>query len=97
MRHDGPKRARSWKRRIQAKESLKCIGSPLLGEMDRIVGAMANLGPAISDRTAGNILRGHRIGPAPERSRKTTFYEKVVKVKADVAAILNFFLPISQI
>jgi len=31
MRHDGPKRARSWKRRIQAKESLKRIGSPLLG------------------------------------------------------------------
>jgi len=25
------------------------------------------------------------------------FYEKVVKVKADVAAILNFFLPIPQI
>ena len=31
MRHDGPKRARSRKRRTQAKESLKCIGSPLLG------------------------------------------------------------------
>jgi hypothetical protein len=25
---------------------------------------------------------------------KTHFYEKVVKVKADVAAILNFFLPL---
>jgi len=30
--------------------------------------------------------------PVPKR-----FYEKVVKVKADVAAILNFFLPIPQI
>jgi hypothetical protein len=27
----------------------------------------------------------------------TVFYEKVVKVKADVAAILKFFLPIPQI
>jgi hypothetical protein len=27
----------------------------------------------------------------------TGFYEKVVKVKADVAAILKFFLPIPQI
>jgi hypothetical protein len=29
--------------------------------------------------------------------RITRFYEKVVKVKADVAAILKFFLPIPQI
>jgi len=26
----------------------------------------------------------------------TGFYEKVVKVKADVAAILNFFLPLDR-
>src|SRR5262249_51984586 len=36
---------------------------------DRIVGALANLGHAISDRTVGNILRRHNIAPAPERSR----------------------------
>jgi hypothetical protein len=36
---------------------------------------------------------------APIRAlvRKPHFYEKVVKVKADVAAILKFFLPIPQI
>jgi hypothetical protein len=33
--------------------------------------------------------------PAPERH--TAPYEKVVKVKADVAAILKFFIPIPQI
>jgi putative transposase len=32
---------------------------------DRIVGALANLGHAISDRTVGNILRRHNIAPAP--------------------------------
>ena len=58
---------------------------------DRIVGALANLGFQVSDQTVGNILRRHNLAPAPERSRTTTFYEKVVKVKADVAAILNFF------
>jgi hypothetical protein len=34
---------------------------------------------------------------AGSSDRSKRFYEKVVKVKADVAAILNFFLPISQI
>jgi putative transposase len=42
---------------------------------DRIVGALANLGHAISDRTVGNILRRHNIAPAPERSRTTTWKE----------------------
>jgi hypothetical protein len=37
---------------------------------DRIVGALANLGHAISDRTVGNILRRHNIAPTPERSRR---------------------------
>jgi len=58
---------------------------------DRIVGALANLGYQISDQTVGNVLKRHGIAPAPKRSQTTTFYEKVVKVKADVAAILNFF------
>jgi hypothetical protein len=39
---------------------------------DRIVGALANLGHAISDRTVGNILRRQNIAPAPERSRPTS-------------------------
>ena len=42
---------------------------------DRIVGALANLGHAISDRTVGNILRRHNIAPAPERSRTTSWKE----------------------
>jgi hypothetical protein len=54
---------------------------------------LAHLGQAISDRTVGNILRRHNLAPAPEGSRTTSFYEKVVKVKADVAAIHKFFLP----
>ena len=42
---------------------------------DRIVGALANLGHAISDRTVGNILRRHNLAPAPERSRTTSWKE----------------------
>ena len=40
---------------------------------DRIVGALANLGHPVSDRTVGNILRRHGIGPVPERSKTTTW------------------------
>ena len=36
---------------------------------DRIVGALANLGHAVSDQTVGNILRRYGIQPAPERSQ----------------------------
>ena len=36
---------------------------------DRIVGALANLGHKLSDRTVGNILRRHRIPPAQKRTR----------------------------
>jgi hypothetical protein len=32
---------------------------------DRIAGALANLGPHISDQTVGHILRRHDIAPAP--------------------------------
>ena len=31
------------------------------------------------------------------RTHNTSFYEKVVKVKADVAAVLKVFLPMPQI
>jgi hypothetical protein len=43
---------------------------------DRIVGALANLGFHISDRTVGNILRRHNNAP-PERSRTTTWKEVI--------------------
>ena len=36
---------------------------------DRIVGALANLGHAVSDQTVGNILRRHGLAPAPKRSQ----------------------------
>ena len=40
---------------------------------DRIQGALANLGHAISDISVGNILKGHGIPPAPERQRQTSW------------------------
>jgi putative transposase len=57
---------------------------------DRIVGALANLGHAISDRTVGNILRRHNIAPAPERSRTTTWKE-FIRLHMDVLAGADFF------
>ena len=38
-----------------------------------------------------------RLAEASGDSQEVGFYEKVVKVKADVAAILKFFLPMPQI
>lgn len=52
---------------------------------DRIVGASANPGYHISDRTVGNILRRHNIAPAPERSRTTTWKE-LIRSHMDVLA-----------
>ena len=57
---------------------------------DRIVGALANLGHAISDRTVGNILRRHNLAPAPERSRTTTWKE-FIRLHLDVLAGADFF------
>jgi hypothetical protein len=57
---------------------------------DRIAGALANLGPAISDRTVGNILRRHNIAPAPERSRTTTWKE-FIRLHLDALAGADFF------
>jgi hypothetical protein len=37
------------------------------------VGALANLGYAISDQTVGNILQRHALPPAPERKHTTTW------------------------
>jgi hypothetical protein len=57
---------------------------------DRIVGALANLGHPVSDRTVGNILRRHNIAPAPERSRSTTWKE-FIRSHTDVLAGADFF------
>jgi hypothetical protein len=57
---------------------------------DRIVGALANLGHAISDRTVGNILRRHNIPPGPERSR-TTSWKEFIRSHTEVLAGADFF------
>ena len=57
---------------------------------DRIVGALANLGHAISDRTVGNILRRHNLAPAPERSR-TTSWKEFIRSHLEVLAGADFF------
>ncbi len=41
----------------------------------RIQGALSNLGHKIARSTIAEILSGHGIEPAPERSRKTTWKE----------------------
>jgi hypothetical protein len=51
-----------------------------------------------NDKPQGSIDRFCPVSrQARALVRKPHFYEKVVKVKADVAAILKFFLPIPQI
>ena len=57
---------------------------------DRIAGALANLGYAVSDQTVGNILRRYQIPPAPERSRTTTWKE-FIRSHMDVLAGADFF------
>jgi hypothetical protein len=57
---------------------------------DRIVGALANLGHQVSDQTVGNILSRHHIGPAPERTRTTTWKE-FLRSHLEVLAGADFF------
>jgi putative transposase len=57
---------------------------------DRIVGALANLGHLLSDQTVGNILRRHGIGPAPQRSR-TTSWKDFIAAHMNVLAGADFF------
>ena len=57
---------------------------------DRIVGAMANLGYRLSDQTVGNILQRHRIPPAPERKRTTTWAD-FIRAHMAVLAGTDFF------
>jgi hypothetical protein len=51
---------------------------------------LGNLGHAISDRTVGKILRRHSIGPAPERSRATSWKE-FIRSHIQVLAVADFF------
>src|SRR6266446_7096095 len=57
---------------------------------DRIVGALANLGHAVSDQTVGNILRRHGIAPAPKRSQITT-WKDFLAAHMNVLAGCDFF------
>src|SRR6266852_30587 len=57
---------------------------------DRIVGALANLGHRLSDQTVGNILRRYGIGPAPQRSR-TTSWKDFIAAHMNVLAGADFF------
>src|ERR1700693_3348702 len=57
---------------------------------DRIVGALANLGHRLSHQTVGNILRRHGVGPAPQRSR-TTSWKDFIAAHMNVLAGADFF------
>ena len=57
---------------------------------DRIVGALTNLGPTISDQTVGNILQRPGIAPAPERKTTTTWTE-FIRTPMDVLVATDFF------
>ena len=57
---------------------------------DRIAGALANLGHAVSDQTVGNVLKRHGILPAPER-KKTTTWKDFVRAHREVLAATDFF------
>ncbi len=58
---------------------------------DRIVGALANLGYAVSDQTVGNILKRHGIAPAPER-KTTTTWKEFIRTHMDVLVATDFFM-----
>ena len=60
---------------------------------DRIVGALANLGYAISDQTVGNILKRHGIPPAPAR-KKTLTWQEFIRIHMDVLVAADFFISV---
>jgi putative transposase len=76
QKFDGP-RQRSYPGRPRASAAVEAVAVWFALEnrswgYERIVGALANLGHSISDRTIGNILRQCNLTPAPVRSRTTT-------------------------
>ena len=64
-------------------------GNPGWG-YDRIVGALANLGPEISDQTVGNVLKRHGVPAAPERKHTTT-WAAFIRSHMAVLAGTDFF------
>lgn len=56
---------------------------------DRIQGALANLGHAVSDQTMGNILKKHGIEPVGDRKCQTT-WKTFIKSHWDVLAAIDF-------
>jgi transposase len=57
---------------------------------DRIVGALANLGYALSDQTVGNILKRHGIPPAPQR-QTTIPWREFIRIHIDLLLTTDFF------
>ena len=57
---------------------------------DRIVGALANLGYAVSAQTVGNILKRHGLPPAPER-KTTTTWKAFIRTHMDVLVATDCF------
>ena len=57
---------------------------------DRIAGALTNLGHKVSDQTVGNILRRHRIAPAPKRSQTTRWKDFIASHMAVITG-MDFF------
>lgn len=57
---------------------------------DRLAGALAHLGYAISDQTVGNILKRRGLPPAPER-QKTTTWKEFVRSHMEVLWATDFF------
>jgi Integrase core domain. len=56
---------------------------------DRIVGALANLGPAV-DQTVGNILRRHGLSPAPKRKQAIS-WKDFIRSHMEVLVGTDFF------
>ena len=57
---------------------------------DRIAGALANRGDAVSDQTVGHILTRHGIPPAPARKHTTT-WKDCIRAHQEVLAATDFF------
>ena len=56
----------------------------------RMVGALSNLGHAISHQTVANILRRHGLSPAPEREKQTACRD-FIRAHTEVLAAVDFF------
>jgi hypothetical protein len=56
---------------------------------DRMAGALAPLGYALSDQRVGNILKRHGIPPAPAR-RRTTIWSEFIRTHMDVLVATDF-------